>query len=145
MRAADPGNSLHAYRDRTWVECPKCANAAHVEPAKGILACVKCGHRELDFQRSAALGGKPFGENGPSLFITAQVAGHELWVFNLEHLQALLTYIEAPLRERNHDSRRRNSTMMSRLPQWLKRATNREKAIRALKRMKSYAKSNGVY
>jgi len=145
MGAVDPGNSLYEYTDWIWVKCPQCAGAAHAELAKGVLACDGCGYREFDFRRSAALCEKPSGEDGPPLFLTAKVAGEELWVFNLEHLQALLTYLEAPLRERGRGSGLRNSTMMSRLPRWLKRGTNRDKAVHALKRLHSFGVSKGVY
>lgn len=63
------------------------------------------------------------------------VNGNLFWAYNLDHIDYLERYIKADLRERNNDGSG-NGTMVSRLPQFVKAAKNREKLLKILKKWK---------
>lgn len=57
------------------------------------------------------------------------------WAYNQEHIDYLEKYIKADLRERNNN-RGYHMTMVSRLPQFVKEAKNREKLLKILEKWK---------
>jgi hypothetical protein len=78
------------------------------------------------------------------LYLTASVRGHQLWVYNLTHLDALTEWLGAPLRERPSSGPYRNQTMMSRLPDWMTSASARPHVLRALAKLRDRAVREGL-
>jgi hypothetical protein len=63
---------------------------------------------------------KPFGDD-------------VFWAYHFEHLELLEQYVRAKLRERGiHNKGSKNSLMFSRLPDFIKRARNREGILRLI-------------
>jgi hypothetical protein len=54
-----------------------------------------------------------------------------LWALNEDHLSYLEEYVEATLREAYP-----NSTMASRLPDWMKSAKNREDVLKCIRKLR---------
>ncbi|MFC0777588.1 hypothetical protein [Flavobacterium sp. HJSW_4] len=69
------------------------------------------------------------------LWFQKEVSGNLFWAYNLDHIDYLERYIKADLRERNNEGSG-NGTMISRLPQFVKAAKNREKLLKILKKWK---------
>jgi hypothetical protein len=76
------------------------------------------------------------------LFLSEPVGGHTLWALNPRHLDELEAWLRADLRERALDSP--HSSMIERLPQWLKLASARGPALRAIERMRATAAEAGI-
>lgn len=59
-----------------------------------------------------------------------------VWAYNLEHLDLLRRFVQAPLREGIpwHDHGRR-MTVVARLPAWMQQAKNRDEVLRAIARI----------
>ena len=62
----------------------------------------------------------------------------DLWAFNRRHLELLESYVEAKLRERHEDEDQgwANTSLVSRLPAWMKSAKNREEVLKGLARLR---------
>lgn len=69
------------------------------------------------------------------LWFQKEFDGNIFWAYNLDHIDYLERYIKADLRERNNKGSY-NGTMISRLPQFVKAAKNREKLFKILKKWK---------
>jgi len=61
-----------------------------------------------------------------------------LWFYNEEHLNYIERFVRAVLRERKPhiDYGWNNSSMISRLPKWLKKAGNREEILKCIEKLK---------
>lgn len=70
-----------------------------------------------------------------TLWFQKEVDGNVFWAYNQDHIQYLERYIEAGLRERN-SKMNYNSSLVSRLPKFVKSAKNREKLLKVLKKWK---------
>ncbi|WP_078949048.1 hypothetical protein [Streptomyces mutabilis] len=59
-----------------------------------------------------------------------------VWAYNLEHLELIKRFVQAPLRESipRHDHGRR-MTVVARLPSWMQQAKNRDEVLRAITRI----------
>lgn len=79
---------------------------------------------------------------GLPLFLSEPVGGHTLWALNPRHLDELEAWLRADLRERPLDAP--HTSMIERLPQWLKVASARGPALRAIGRMRSTAAEAGI-
>ena len=91
------------------------------------------------------MSGNDTGEGrylGLPLFLSEPVGGHILWALNPRHLDALEAWLRAGLRERPLDAPR--TSMIERLPQWLKAASARGPALRAIERMRAAASEAGI-
>jgi hypothetical protein len=62
----------------------------------------------------------------------AEVKGNHFWAYNRQHLQDIKSYVKARLRERQADG---CTTMVERLPQFIKEAKNREAILKAIEQM----------
>lgn len=69
------------------------------------------------------------------LWFQKEISGNVFWAYNLDHVNYLQRYINARLRERNSIINY-NSSLVSRLPQFVKAAKNREKLLKILKKWK---------
>lgn len=72
---------------------------------------------------------------GLELYFKDSYRGHSVWALNRDHLNYLLQYIAADLRERPHYGYPRTASY--RLPRYMKEAKNREGLIRLLTRMQN--------
>ena len=71
------------------------------------------------------------------LWLSVPCCGETLWAYNRAHLAEIRAYVEAGLRERatGEVNSLRNSTMISRLPKWLKSRKNRAAILKAIDRL----------
>lgn len=69
------------------------------------------------------------------LWFQKEFDGRIFWAYNLDHIDYLEKYIGADLRERNSKVNY-TSTLVARLPQFVKAAKNREKLLKILKKWK---------
>lgn len=72
---------------------------------------------------------------GLNLWLQDEFRGELLWAYNYEHLETLRAYIAAKLRERGISPRntiRKNTAMVGRLPDFIKKAKNREDLLRCI-------------
>ncbi|MDP5200538.1 hypothetical protein [Flavobacterium sp. DG2-3] len=70
-----------------------------------------------------------------SLWFQKEFDGSIFWAYNLDHIDYLERYIGADLRERNSKANY-TSSLVARLPQFVKAAKNREKLLKILKKWK---------
>lgn len=157
-RFDDASLLIDDFADHFLVQCPHCQQVAHVRwlrPESAARAsCAACGFSK-DW-RSVQPGVRVYTGNasrftagvagiGASsdwcfhypLWLTTHCCGQELWAYNPEHLAWLKGYVAADLRQHaaHPVSGRRNKTLASRLPKWLKAAKNRDEILRAVVRL----------
>ncbi|MEP6738507.1 MAG: hypothetical protein ABJA70_23475 [Chryseolinea sp.] len=66
------------------------------------------------------------------LWLQADVRGNLFWAYNFEHLHEIKDYVSSKLRERQSAS---FTTMVEKLPHFIKDAKNREAMIKAIERL----------
>jgi len=107
------------------------------------LVCQSCAHTKEWVLMTKQ--GVPVPRTGPTLWgfdldlwLQVPCCGETLWAYNAEHLSFLEELIEAKLRERRPDPEWgwRNSSIESRLPQWMLSAKNRSDVLKALNLLK---------
>ena len=76
------------------------------------------------------------------MFLAEPVGSHTLWALNPRHLDEIEAWLRADLRERSLEATW--STMVERLPRWLKLRSAREPALRAVERMRTRALEAGI-
>lgn len=109
------------------------------------VRCPACGHRGEypaytgTSPRHAPIGGLPYFM-APYLWRDLG-GGHSIFALNLEHLDALETWLGATLRERGDTA---GLTMMARLPRWMKSAAMRPRVVKALADMREEAARVGI-
>ncbi|MEZ4859342.1 MAG: hypothetical protein R2781_11085 [Flavobacteriaceae bacterium] len=123
--------------------CPNCAAEIefiipNVNEKKETVAitCSNCGTtenynpRNIEIQWMYLATGKPSDSYfGLPLWLTDNFRGNNFWAYNYEHLEYLKNYISADLREKNG---RKHSTMVEKLPNWMKSGKNREKLLKLI-------------
>ena len=77
---------------------------------------------------------------GLRLWLSLRCCGETLWAYDRRHLGEIRAYVAADLRERVPDPYRvpnhwSNTSMISRLPRWLKARKNRAAILRAIDRL----------
>ncbi|MBL7804687.1 MAG: hypothetical protein JNL02_13185 [Saprospiraceae bacterium] len=104
---------------------------------KLLLRCSECGdEREYRAQGTHLQRNKGLVTDsvyGLPLWLQGEFQGELCWAFNPEHLDYLRRYVGAKLRERGilpRNTIRKNSSMLSRLPGFIKKARNREALLR---------------
>jgi hypothetical protein len=157
-RFRDTGEAIYDFGDTFLVRCPRCAARGHVIPAPGAptadgpgdllertmrLACPSCGYVDESPQprrggRRLAVGAAVDWYFGQPLWLQAPCAGETLWAYNARHLDFLERFVGAELRgwPRAGETWRRNSTLASRLPAWMKDAKNRDAVLRGIQRLR---------
>ncbi len=149
------------YGDIFWVVCPRCQSGAIVKPMafkekpEVRIACVSCGYSKNWVRKSAGVlycqNADYFEEGEVSigapvdwyfhepLWLQERCCGETLWAYNREHLEWLKSFVSATLRERaSHEERGwSNQSMASRLPKWIKRASNRKAILSAIEKLES--------
>ena len=121
------------------VKCRECnAPLRRSAPTNGqwkkiMLRCPECGD---ECEYDAHLSTYPIHDGmmtdpvfGLPLWLQTNFRGEIFWAYNYDHLDLLGQYISTKHRERGIDplnTIRKNSSMMSRLPEFMKKAGNRE-------------------
>ncbi|WP_225860809.1 MULTISPECIES: hypothetical protein [Streptomyces] len=77
------------------------------------------------------------------LWLRASCCGNTLWAYNLRHLDLLEAYVQAKLRERGELAPGAPTSLVERLPTWLKTAKNRTEILRTIKRLRSTVPAAG--
>ena len=169
-RFRDPRVQLEQFaRFDVLVRCPRCDACAISRPSvvenrwvmwwPRRLVCATCGRADnwAATRRSAAtvvttadhraapveglLLGAPVDPHFrlPLWLETSCCGGHTLWAWNPEHLDALEAYIGARVRERGDQDG--YTSMLEKLPTWMKTAKNRDELLRVLQRLRAHAAS----
>ena len=143
-RSEDPGVTIHTFLDSPLlVVCPRCGRRAQVAmKAFPTVTCLACGYAKLSVSSSAST---QLSSDGPEpvdpyfelpLWLQEPLGPHVLWALNIGHLDYLEAYVAAPLRQRTHLSSWQNSTVASRLPQWLISAGHREVVLTTIRKLR---------
>ena len=113
----------------------------HVNEKKESIAvkCKKCGVTQ-NYEPRNIPQEWIFSDTGKSnemyfglpLWLSSNFRSYNFWAYNYEHLEYLKKYISANLRERNN---RTHSTMVEKLPDWMKSNKNREKIIKIIEEL----------
>ncbi|MFD4246830.1 hypothetical protein ACFWP3_35365 [Streptomyces sp. NPDC058525] len=77
------------------------------------------------------------------LWLQASCCGHVLWAYNVRHLDLLEAYVAAKLRERGELVPAAPTSLVERLPTWLKAAKNRTEVLRTIRRLRSTLPAGG--
>jgi hypothetical protein len=136
------------------VVCPRCRGHARVVVRAGAdasqrwparrLSCAGCGHSADSSAEGQSIWGQPVDPFfGLPLWLRAECGGtgRVLWAFNRDHLDLLAAFVGARLRERG-PAAMVNSTMVERLPTWLKSRSNRAEILRAIMRLRASLPAN---
>ncbi|MFI0977334.1 hypothetical protein ACH4SP_09930 [Streptomyces sp. NPDC021093] len=155
IRFRDPRATPYDFIRLIVVRCPGCAKAAHVVPVPGApepggrvlfqarrLVCRGCGlSRTWESRQNVGLTrgtARPATDPyfGLPLWLQVETRHGWLWAYNLEHLDLIHRFVGASLRERApwYDIGAA-TTLVARLPVWIKRAKNREEVLRAVGRI----------
>jgi hypothetical protein len=153
-RFLDRGTRIYDFYDEFLVVCPKCAGLAKVVideaefaklPTRKLekyrnqfyaprrLVCLRCLHRDLWKGNQILTGASVDWYFRLPLWLQISCGGEVLWAYNRKHLELLENYVGAKLRERTAKGR---SSFLSRLPQWIKSAKNRDEILRAIDKLK---------
>ncbi len=148
-RFQDNGLSKYSYTTRILVKCPRCSALAQIVTADlhkissdRKLVCTHCGLNKLKSSPGYGFSYKPvdpfFGE---LLWLQVNCCGKTLWFFNYEHMFKVKSYVEASLRENLRFSHGwSNRSMVSRLPNWVKSAKNRNNVLKAISNLEKSGK-----
>lgn len=153
-RHKDTNESVYAFMDTTYVECPKCGSCAISRlVAEGKtdtecdwfaprrLACSSCGYNSEWSSRQVLRQCQSAKDDyfGLPLWLQASCCGEVLWAYNERHLNLIEDIVGAVLRERTRDEEYgwSNQSLISRLPAWIKAKKNRKKVLDTISRLKS--------
>jgi DNA-directed RNA polymerase subunit RPC12/RpoP len=107
--------------EKITIPCPHC----------GITRTYKPKHEEykVGYQKNE-------GANDPifslPLWLQAEVRGNSFWAYNRQHLNEIKSYVTSKLRERQTTT---HTTMVERLPNFIKDAKNRQAIIKAIEKL----------
>ncbi|MFI6564056.1 hypothetical protein [Streptomyces sp. NPDC050534] len=153
-RFRDPRSTKYDFLTSVLVRCPGCGKVAHVGAApdpsgvhdQGLFAprrlvCRSCGMAK-DWSRGGvalhrdryAPATDPYFD--VHLWLQTETRHGWVWAYNLEHLDLIRRFVQAPLREGIpwHD-RGRRMTVVARLPAWMQQAKNRDEVLRGIARI----------
>jgi DNA-directed RNA polymerase subunit RPC12/RpoP len=149
-RFRDPLVSLYEMAaEDIYVVCPRCGHRATNAPRPTADSRVSAWPRRLVCTWCAySASWSPEGSQGwcwggpvdpffrLPLWLRVQCCGGQtLWAFNRTHLDLLQDYVGARLRERGPESG--GMTLVARLPNWIKAASNRDELLRAISRLRA--------
>lgn len=162
IRFRDDGRTIYEFLDSVLVLCPQCGARAVVKPvaepdadehahgsnrppmvrwsAPRRLTCGHCGLTRTNEKLTAGFGRAVDPYFALPLALQSPCAGHVVWAFNGDHLDHLLHFVEATIRERPapmsaNDARA--SSLIERMPTWFGAATNRPAIAAALRRLRA--------
>jgi len=151
-RFLDDGRRVIHFFERILVTCPECSRAAQVtriaEPEEDFplyaprrLTCFGCGYyadrRGNNYSQRNIIDGAvvdPYFEI--PLWLQMRTRHGLVYAYNAQHLEWLESFVAADLRERRQSDDGWVSSMASRLPRWVKAASNREEVLRSLTRLR---------
>lgn len=132
--------SVYGYVRR---RCPNCGEwlEKHLAGPKhqylAELECPRCHFKLQDkiewYRVYSVTPHDPFF--GLPLWFVCVVGEEVLWAYNRAHLVFIKNYVEAKLR---HRVANQNGSLVSRLPEWIKRRKNRGRILKAIKRMEMW-------
>jgi hypothetical protein len=104
------------------------------------LTCARCGLTRTHDRPNAAFGRVSDPYFGLPLALQAPCAGHVVWAYNLAHLDHLLAFVSAKVRERPapmsaNDARA--ASLVEKMPTWFGVAANRSAVTATLRRLRS--------
>ncbi|QES46521.1 hypothetical protein DEJ50_00250 [Streptomyces venezuelae] len=154
QRFRDPRSTGYDFLASVLVRCPGCEQVAHVETAPDLagvhdqglfaprrLVCRGCGTAKEWIRGRVALHRDPHKPAADPYFdirlwLQIETRHGWVWAYNLEHLDLIGRFVQAPLREGIpwHEPGRR-MTVLARLPVWMQRAKNRDEVMRAIARI----------
>jgi hypothetical protein len=150
QRFRDDGRLIGDFLDTILVVCPQCGARAEVHPAPGAtpvgyssprrLTCTECGLTRTSAKPTAAFGRASDPYFDLPLALQAPCAGHVVWAYNRAHLDHLLAFVEATIRERpasGPDNPAPPSSLLEKMPAWFGAAANRAPIAAALRRLRS--------
>lgn len=126
--------------------CPKCHAKALILPAtKDTVKCIctKCSFNKQKSNKKRSLGWHEDiphdGYFGFYLWLQIYCCSHSLYAFTIRHLNLLEAYIKADLRERKPSKNgwRCNSSVVAKLPKWIKSYKNREQLLKAIQKLRA--------
>jgi hypothetical protein len=145
-RFVDRGSHINGLADEFLIICPRCAHQARVllngnvefNPANHLfkprkLVCTHCAFTEIWQKGTVYAGGNVDWYFRQPLWLEISCCGKALWAYNHKHLEMLEDYVSAKLRERTKKGR---SSFLSKLPQWIKSAKNRDEILKAIGKLK---------
>ena len=124
QRFYDEGKYPGDFRHYHLVKCPKCAAPVNLTSQ---LSCTNCGYSKT----------KDESASGLKYFLVAPCCGHTFRAYNLDHLDFIERYVAADLRVREPNI---NKSQVSRLPQWMKSAKNREEILKCIRKLRNQLK-----
>lgn len=107
--------------DSLAVSCPSCGETRVYKPRNEAYTQPYSGPQE----GLAPVFGLP-------LWLQGSIRGNLFWAYNRQHLHAIKEYVGAKLRERQTTT---HTTMVERLPQFIKDAKNREVILRFIEKL----------
>jgi hypothetical protein len=132
--------------DPTLVVCPKCGGMAKVfpfgeQPDLGYRVRVTCSSCSYVKDKKGTSKSMYWYDEDPTdgyfkypLWLKTSCCGKSLWAFNKRHLDFLMSFVSAELRERDQDAYGwANSSLASRLPKWIQASKNREQLTSRLR------------
>lgn len=145
-RFEDPGATLFSFLgDPFLIVCPRCGRCARVakrSATEPVVTCLSCGYAKSCVSPYNAMQ-IPNDRHEPTdpyfqlpLWLQEPVGRHVLWALNSVHLDYLEAYVTATLRQRTHLRNWQNSSLASRLPQWLSSAGNRDAVTAAIQQLR---------
>lgn len=148
-RFRDSGRTIYNFGDVFLVRCPQCAACAEVRatPPESVqtvrqarLVCPHCGCNKTMASRAILVGAAVDWYFQLPLWLQTACCSELLWAYNPAHLDYLASYVQADLREESAERSARglrNSTLVSRLPNWLKSAKNRSEILRGIAKLRA--------
>lgn len=149
-RFEDQGQHTSDFMDETLVVCPRCSGRAISRPPDSKdgrgwfrsrrLICTQCSYKKEWSSREIRRNWRGLDDyDRLSLWLQTSCCGETLWAYNERHLALLEEFVAATLRERHRDPATgwSNSSMASRLPQWMQSAKNRPAVLKGLARLRT--------
>ena len=150
QRFRDDGRRIEDFLDTILVVCPQCAARAEVRPVPGTapvrygsprrLTCTACGLTRTASKPTAAFGKATDPYFDLPLALQSPCAGHVVWAYNRDHLDHLLVFAEATIRERPPSDPQNPApptSLLEKMPAWFGAATNRSTISATLRRLRS--------
>jgi hypothetical protein len=155
-RFRDPRGRVEQFaRFDVLVVCPRCGGCgvSRSSPQDNPwlmwwprrVSCLGCGYADdwprLD-GRARSRGVADGAEVDPHFWLPLWLrasccGGNRLWAWNAEHLDVLESYIGARLRERGALERWGSTSMLEKLPAWMKTAKNRDELLKVTARLRT--------
>ena len=145
-RFSDNGELIYEFGDEFLVVCPKCSLMAKVlsgesdsdKPINKLFAprkliCLNCVYREDWKVGQISIGGNVDWYFRLPLWLQISCSSETLWAYNEKHLEFIEDYVAAKLRARIPNV---NKSLVSRLPNWIKLAKNRDEILKSIRKLK---------